>query len=208
MSQKRNERALKTIRQMRFRQEKQAKKIDILCRDMVSAHTQFSQKLAVLTFAASFYESLLGCSGLEETLHRTVEQVRAHIPHAGAAVFLLDSGGFDVHLAKPDGQEHVEKTHFQAWFNRDIVHQIGQTNRICTLADMLQMGLMAPPSALKTLSAAAVPLGRLGHGIGFILIYCPAERPLQDEDLSRIAAVAAGVRQAILSCKSTTAPTA
>jgi len=209
VSQKRNERALKTIRHMRARQEKQAQKIDILCRDMVSAHAQFSQKLAVLTFATKFYESLLGCSGIEETLHRTVEQVRTHIDHASAAIFLLDSSGFDVHVAKStDGQESIEKSHFQSWFSREMVHQIGQTNRICTLNDMLQMGLMAPPSALKTLSAAAIPLGRLGLGVGFILVYRPAERPLQPDDLSRIAAIAPGIRQAILSCKSTPAPTA
>ena len=60
---------------------------------------------------------------------------------------------------------------------------------------------MASPSSLKTLSVAAVPLGRLGLGVGFILVYRAIERPLLDEELSRVAAIAPGVREAVLSTR-------
>ena len=199
--QKRNQRALKTIRVLKTRQQNQAKKIDILCRDMVSAHEQFSLKLAHLTFATAFYESLLSCTGLEDVLDKAVEGIHTHIDQASAAVFLVEPSGFDVHLAKSPDNGLVEKSHFQCWFNRKMVLQISQTNRICTLNDMLKMGLMASPSALKTLSAAAVPLGRLGLGVGFILVYRSAEQPLLAEELSRAAAIAPGIREAILSFK-------
>ena len=197
MAQKRNQRALKTIRLLRTRQRKQAQKIDILCRDMVSAHEQFSLKLTRLAFATSFYEALMGCAGLEETLSRAASRMRAAVPQAGAAIFLIETSGFDVHLAQSDDVDHVEKNHFQHWFTGSIVRQISQTNRICTLSDMLKMGLQAPPSALKTLSASAVPLGRLGLGVGFILIYRTAESPLLPEELSRIAEITPGLREAI-----------
>jgi len=199
--QKRNQRALNAIRVLRTRQRKQAQKIDILCRDMVSAHDQFSLKLTRLAFAASFYESLLACTGLEETLDRAVELLRANVPQSGAAIFLAEASGFDVHLAKSADQNQVEKSHFQCWFTRQIVRQISQTNRVCTLSEMLKMGLQAPPSALKTLSAAAVPLGRLGQGVGFVLVYRTAESPLLAEELSRIAAVTPGLREAVIRFK-------
>lgn len=202
MNQKRNQRALNTIRALKSRQQTQAKKIDILCRDMVSAHEQFSQKLSRLTFAASFYEALLTCGDREDTIERAVKLIGANVDQAAAAVFLVEASGFDVHLAKSPEEGKVEKAHFQSWFSRRMVEQIGQTNHICTLDEMLQMGLMAPPSAIKTLSAAAVPLGRLGIGVGFILVYRTAAHPLLAEELSRIAAIAPGLREAILSSKS------
>lgn len=168
---------------------------------MVSAHQQFSMKLSRLAFTAAFYESLLGCGGPEEVLDRTVEHIRSHIDQAGAAIFILDPSGFDVHLAKSPDNGQVEKTHFQSWFSRELVHEISQTNRVCMLNEMLHMGLTASPSSLRTLSAAAVPLGRLGLGVGFILVYRAAERPLLAEELSRVAAIAPGVREAILSTR-------
>ncbi len=203
VTQKSNRRALRTIRLLRTRQHRQGQKIDILCRDMVSAHEQFALKLTRLGFVTSFYESLLGCAGLDETLQRSVELMRDTVPQAGAAIFLAEPSGFDIHLARSADQ--VEQTHFQRWFTRDIVDQISRTNRICTLEEMLKMGLQAPPSALKTLSAAAVPLGRLGRGGGFVLIYRAAGNPLQSEELSRIAAVAPGLREAIVGFKSASA---
>jgi hypothetical protein len=86
-----------------------------------------------------------------------------------------------------------------------MVQQIGQSNCVCTLDEMLQMGLMAPPTAIKTLSAAAVPLGRLGLGVGFILVYRASEHPLLAEELSRVAAIAPGLRETILSFKTASA---
>ena len=169
---------------------------------MVEVHEQFSLKLARLSFTTSFYETLLGCGGLEEVLDCAVTAIRANIDEASAAVFLVDGTGFDVHLAKSLDPGQVEKAHFQSWFSRQMVQQIGQTNRLCTLDEMLQMGLMAPPSAIRTLSAAAMPLGRLGLGLGFILVYRDANRPLLDEEMSRIATIAPGLREAILSFKS------
>ena len=135
-------------------------------------------------------------------LDKAVEGIHANIDQAASAVFLMESSGFDVHLTKSPDNGLVEKSHFQSWFNRKMVQQISQTNRVCTLIEMLKMGLMAPPSTLKTLSAAAVPLGRLGLGVGFILVYRTAERPFLAEELSRIAAIAPGIREAILSFKS------
>ncbi len=52
-----NKRALKVIRMLRLRHQKQAQQVDILCRDMVSAHQQFAVKLSRMIQVADFYES-------------------------------------------------------------------------------------------------------------------------------------------------------
>ena len=199
VAQKRNQRALRAIRTLKAHQQRQAQQIDILCNDMVQAHGLFSQTVAQLAFTTTFYETLLGCADLETLINRAISLISSNIDRASAAIFLLEPAGFDVYVAPSAGQ--VEKATFQQWFTRDIVHQISRTNHICTLNDMLKMGLMASPASLKTLSAQAVPLGRLGLGVGFILVYRTAEFPLLAEELSRIAAITSGLREAVCALK-------
>ncbi|MEN6308625.1 MAG: hypothetical protein ABFD91_12810, partial [Anaerohalosphaeraceae bacterium] len=68
MDLKRNERALRVIRLLRGREQRQHKKIDILCRDIVGAHSEFIEKIATLSFVLRFQESLLGISDLTSIL--------------------------------------------------------------------------------------------------------------------------------------------
>lgn len=192
-----NKRALKVIRSLHSCQKKQAGKIDVLCRDMVSAHREFSTELAKLNFVTSYYESLLECTGLDELLDAAVRCIREWVKEADAAVFLLSENGFDVHVADTGVADPVEKRQFQRWFTRELVQSIGQMNRICSLDQLLRMGVQGSPAVLKTISLAAIPLGRFGQAVGFVLIYRPARRPLQSEELSRLAAVSAGLRKAI-----------
>jgi hypothetical protein len=164
---------------------------------MVSVHRDFSTKLATLNFAASYYESLLGCTGLDDLQDTAIGCIRQAIKEADAAVFLLSENGFDVHMADTGVADPVEKREFQHWFTRELVQNIGQMNRICSLEQLLHMGLQGSPAILKTISLAAIPLGRFGQPIGFVLVYCSVHRPLQSEELSHLAAVSVGLRKAI-----------
>ncbi len=198
-----NKRALKVIRSLHSCQQKQAGKIDVLCRDMVSAHREFSTKLATVNFVASCYESLLGCTGLDDLQDTAIRCIRQAVKEADAAVFLLSENGFDVHMADVGVSDPVEKREFQHWFTREMVQSISQMNRICSLEQLLRMGLQGSPATLKTISLAALPLGQFGQSLGFVLVYCPAHRPLQTEELSRLAAVSVGLRKAIGSFQKT-----
>jgi len=194
-----NKRALKVLRTLRERRKKQAQQIDILCNDIVSAHQDFSLKLSRLDFAVTYYEQLLSARDREEVLETTVRFISTHIDETSAAVFLLDEHGFDVHLAECSFGEPVESQQFRDWFTRTLVDHVSRTNRICSLEELLRMGLQGPPAILKTLSAAAVPLGRFGYGLGFIFVYRGAHRPLTGEELSQLAGVSSGLRDALLS---------
>ena len=198
-----NKRALKVIRSLHTCQKKQAGKIDVLCRDMVSAHRDFSSKLARTSFAASYYESLLGCNGLDDLLNTAVKGIREAVKEIDAAIFLLSENGFDVHIADTGVADPVEKRQFQHWFTRELVRSVSQMNRICSLDQLLHMGLQGSPATLKTISLAAIPLGRFGQAVGFVLVYRPAHLPLQAEELSRLAAVSSGLHEAIGSFQKT-----
>ena len=197
MATRNHQRALKAIRSLRARHRKQAQQIDILCRDMVSAHRDFSLQLTRLNFAVTFYKTLLSAGGREDLLQTAVRAIRTQIEETGAAVFVLGEAGFEVHAAEPGVAEPVETQAFQEWFTRPLVDQISRTNRVCSLEQLLRMGLQGPPAVLKTLSAAAVPLGRFGQGLGFIFVYRQAGHPLTGEELSRVAAITGGLRDAL-----------
>ena len=192
-----HKRALKALRTLRSRHEKQAQQIDILCNDIVSAHREFSLKLSRLNFAVSFYEALLSANDHDELLDIAVQCIRRDIDEAGAAIFLLEDNGFNVHLADTGLSDTAESHSFQDWFTRRLVDHISRTNRVCSLEQLLRMGLQGPPAVLKTLSAAAVPLGRFGQGLGFIFIYRDAAHPLTGEELSRVAAISNGLRDGL-----------
>lgn len=197
MGTRNHKRALKVIRQLRSHQETQGRKIDILCSDMVSAHIQFAQKQSRMNFAVSFYESVLGCADRQSVLDAAIRCIEANVLDSGCAIFLLAEEGFSLHGAENGGHYEIETSHLQDWFSPPLVDQISQMNRVCTLEQLMRMGLQGPPAMLKTISAAAVPLGRFGHGLGFMFIYRHAEHPISAEELSRVAAVSAGLREAI-----------
>lgn len=197
MASRDNKRALKTIRTLRLRQQKQADQIEMLCCDMVSAHREFSTKLSTLKFVTSFYESLLQCADLPELFHVAINGIREAVDEIDAAVFLLSEDGFDVHVADAGVSDSVEKRQFRHWFGRELVGRISQMNRVCSMEQLLRMGLQGPPAIMKTISLAAIPLGGFGRGIGFVLVYRPAHLPFQSEDLSRLAAINTGLCQAV-----------
>jgi hypothetical protein len=197
LASKNNKRALKVIRNLRSSQNRQAEQIDMLCHDMVSAHREFSTKLETLKCVVSYYERLLRCTDLETLLKAAVKGVRQVVRQADAAVFLLSESGFELHQADSGSVDSVEKQQFCHWFTRELVSTISQMNRVCSLDQLLRMGIQGPPAIIKTISLAAIPLGRLGHGTGFILVYRPADLPLQAQDLSHLAAISIGLRDAI-----------
>ncbi|MCI0498688.1 MAG: hypothetical protein L0Y36_03270 [Planctomycetales bacterium] len=197
MASRNNKRALTVLRFLRARQQRQTEQIDILCRDVVAAHRDFSVKLAQLNFVSSFYETLLGCADLETLLDASVDKFRQAIDGADAAIFLLGENGFDVHIADSGLFNPIEKDQFQNWFTPRLVNNISRMNRVCSLDQLLRMGLQGPPAIMKTISAAAVPLGRIGQGTGFVFVYRPAHLPLQPEELAHAAAVSIGLREAI-----------
>jgi hypothetical protein len=58
--------------------------------------------------------------------------------------------------------------------------------------------MQASPALLKQISIAAVPLGILGRAVGFVLLWRSADQPLLRDQLETVAAVASGLRSAIL----------
>ena len=85
-------------------------------------------------------------------------------------------------------------------FTAELVDGICKSNKVCSIEDMLAIGLEGNPSMLNELSAFTIPLGRPGASTGFILIYRTDNKTLDPKELACIASVAPGFSRAIDCC--------
>jgi len=197
-----NKQARQVIAKLRKLTEEQAKKIDILCNDIIGAHGDFSRQLGNLAFAVRFYESLLAQSDIGAVLATAAESIRSAVADCNAAVFLVDRGRFELHVADEDSPLDIDIGRLEACFTSEVADSICRSNRACSLNDMFEMGLTGNLSELSRICAAAVPLRSCGPAMGFILLYRRSEEKLRPDELARVVAIAPGLCRAIEACAS------
>ncbi len=181
--------------------KKQAKKIDILCNDLIAAQRDFIKRLNTISFTASFYESIIGTTDLSTLFYTAGKLIKDEIPDANIAFFLRQAESFELHLFESDQPITLEQQRLENCFTPELVDNICKSNKICTLEDMFAMGLQGNLTRLNKISAVTVPLGQFGSSLGFILIYRSSQNKLTAAELNHISAIAPGLSQAIQSCQ-------
>jgi hypothetical protein len=166
---------------------------------MVSAHADFVRQLKTLNFSMNAYESLLAQSDLTGLIDNAAGLVQESIANSNVAVFLASSEGFELHLVNNDAPIDIDSRRLESYFTPEVVQNICKCNWVCTINDMFEMGLEGNLAVLNSISAAAVPLGRFGPTVGFILVYRSADEPLRTAELDRVAVIAPGLCGAIRS---------
>lgn len=168
-----------------------------MCRDIIGAHAEFVEKVSSLSTLVQFQEHLLGLADSAAILDKSAGFIKKQLSGTAVAIFLVEPKGFDIHFSESNAVFLPEKGHFENWFTYPLVQEISRCNQVCTLEKLLEMGLQATPTALKHIAAAAVPLGRMGKGVGFILLYRPIEKSFQTNELAMVASLATTLRIAI-----------
>ena len=189
------------VEKLNKEREKQAKKIDILCNDLIAAQRDFIKRLNTISFTANFYESIVGTTDLSSLLHTVCKLIKDEILDANVAFFLRQEENFELHMFESDQPITLEKQRLENCFTPELVDNICKSNKLCTLEDMFAMGLQGNLVELNKISAVTVPLGQFGPSLGFILIYRSSENKLTDDELNNITAVTCGLSQAIQSCQ-------
>ena len=188
------------VRKVNKERKQQAKKIDILCNNLVEAQRDFIKRLNAIAFAANFYESIVGITDFNSLLYTAGKIIRNELPNANIAFFLRGQDNFELHLFENNKPIALEKQHLENCFTPEVVDNICKANKICTLDDMFAMGLQGNLCKLNKISALAVPLSRLGSALGFILIYHLSQNKLNVEELNNITSVTLGLARALQSC--------
>jgi hypothetical protein len=205
----RNKRLRLLIRNFNKQRKKQAMQIDILCNDMILAHKDFLKALHTIGFAADFYNSIVGLTDLNELLCTAGSYIQKHTPDVHVAFFLLAQAGvegmqpdnFELHVFESDEPIDPEDRRMENFFTTELVVEIGKSGRICTIEDMLGMGLQCSPVYLEKISTAAMPLATAGSSIGFILVYRSSHNPLTAEELKSLSQITPGLARSIISCR-------
>jgi hypothetical protein len=181
--------------------KKQARKIDILCNDLISAQREFIRRLNVISFAANFYESIVGATDLCAVLNTAGRLLEEEIPGANVAFFLRNKQSFELHMVESCHPISLGKDDLENSFTTELVENICRLNQRCTLEDMFAMGLQGNLTKFKEISAATIPLGLQGSSLGFILLSRSSQHGLHPVDLSNAMAITAGLSRAISSCQ-------
>jgi len=189
------------IAKLNKERKKQAKKIDILCNDFIAAQRDFIKKLNTISFTANFYESIIGTTDLGSLILTAGKLIKDEIGDSNVAFFLRQADGFELHLFKSDQPIALEEQRLENCFTAELVDNICKSNKLCTLDEMLAMGLQGNPIYLNKISAVTIPLGRLSSSPGFILIYRPSANKLTTEELNNITAITCGLSRAIQFCQ-------
>ncbi|MCK5175017.1 MAG: hypothetical protein KAR47_16605 [Planctomycetes bacterium] len=197
MSDRDGNRARELIRKLNQARREQAKKIDILCNDMVFAHKDVVKQLGDLTFVVTFYESLLGETDLSGLLDRACKLIGLSLEGCHAAVFLLSSEGFEVHIVDDERPIEVGGGQLESCFSGEVVGEICRSSKVCRLEDMIEMGLEGNPKELGGISAVAVPLGPFSEGVGFVLVYRGAEAAITAGEIDKVNSISGGLYRAI-----------
>lgn len=181
--------------------KKQAKKIDILCNDLIAAQRHFIKKLNTINFTANFYESVIGSTDLSGLLCTASSLIKEKITDANISFFLREEESFELFMFYSNRPITIEKQRLEDYFSPELVEDICKANKVCTIEDMFAMGLQGNLSVLNKISAVTIPLGLFGSSLGFILIYDWLENKLTADELDDVCAVTCGLSRAITSCR-------
>jgi hypothetical protein len=197
----RNRRLRLLISKLNKERKKQAKKTDILCKDLIAAQRDFIKKLDTISFTANFYETIVGATDLSSLILTAGKLIKDEIPDANIAFFLCQADSFELHMFESNQPITLGKQYLENCFSPELVDNICKSNKICTLDDMFAMGLQGNLTSLNKISAVTVPLGRLGSSLGFILICRSSQNKLTPDELNNVCAVTCGLSRAIASCR-------
>jgi hypothetical protein len=189
------------ISKLNKERKKQAKKTDILCNDLIAAQRDFIKRLDTISFAANFYETIVGTTDLSSLILLASKLIKDATADANVTFFLRQGDNFKLHIFESAHPILLEKQGLENCFTPEVVEAICKSNKICVLDDMFAMGLQGSPARLNEISAATIPLSQAGLSLGFILIYRSAQNKLTADELNNISVTTPGLSQAIASCQ-------
>jgi len=189
------------ISELNKERKKQAKKIDILCNDLIAAQRGFIKRLDTIGFTANFYKAIVGMTDLSTLVFTAGKLIKDETPNSNVAFFLRQADSFELHMFESDQPITLEKRHLENCFTAELVNNICESNKICTVDDMFAMGLQGKLTVLNKISAVTIPLGQLGSSLGFMLIYRSSQNKLTADELKNITAITPGLSRAIQSCR-------
>lgn len=194
----RNTRARRLIGKLNKIRHQQAKKIDILCNDMVSIHSDFVAQLREMEFGVQVYHDLIGQSDYFELMCQVVKSLQKSIGSLNIAIRLWESDRFETHGLCESCRDLVDASAVEGWFTPEVCQKIRKSHAVQDLQTITEPS--EPTAELwNKVAGAAIPLGKNAKSIGFLLAYRYDAGPLSNQEVKRLSSVTPGLSQAIRS---------
>jgi hypothetical protein len=193
---RRNTKYRQLIRKLNGIRKEQARKIDILCNDILAAHGDFINHLKNFQFAADFYESILGQTN-PDLLAKAVGEFFTNNFGVNAAVVFMVSGQPQIHIYATDPDLEEIPSQISPYLTARMVQMVCQTGKICTADELCTMGFFAGPAVLKKISLAVIGLNKAGPALGMIILYRSAEKPLSNSEQAQASSIVGGLSIAL-----------
>ncbi len=198
MSQSQRQQRLRLlIKKLNRERKRQARQIDILCNDLIGAQRTFVRRLDRVGFAASFYKSLLGATGLRSLLVQADQRIREELPETAVTFYLREPESRELRAFNAHESLMVGGRPLEECFSPELTAGVCKANRACAMHDLFAMGLEGNLQGLGNISLATLPLNDLGRPLGFLLIARALPSTLSAEELRRIDLITCGLSHAI-----------
>ena len=181
----------------------QAKKIDILCNDILGAHKKFINSLDKISFTADFYEAIIGQANLEQLLQKSCELIHNQIDNCGIAILLIEQDRLEDFIFEHDKSKSIDPKHIRESFDRETVINIAKSNKVCTTEDMCKAGLQINPVKFGSLDTFGIPLESEGLPIGMILLYRQKMHGKNWTGAEKVTTITSGFSKAVKACRKT-----
>ena len=198
----RNKRIRLLVRKLNRERKLQARKIDILCNDLIEAQRTFIKRLHSISFSIDFYESLIGITRLTDILSSAETFIKNRIDDINVTLFIRSDDGFQAYTTGSDQPILDDKLCLENCFTQESFENICRTNNTCNLDQMLDMNLECNLNVTSKLSAYTIPLDINGLSLGFILLYRPTQNKLTPDDLETVTSITPGLAKAITTSQS------
>jgi hypothetical protein len=189
------------VRTLNKARKQQGKKIDILCNDFIAAQRSFIKKLDMIASAADFYESIVGITELQELLDKAKNYIQNVTTGSCIVFFFRNEGGFEKHIFECDADSTIESRQFIDSITDEAASNICTLNKVCSIEELLTLGLQSNPKILNKLSVATIPLRQMGSSIGFILLYRFGNNRISSTTIDHVSSIVSGLSKAIKSCQ-------
>jgi hypothetical protein len=182
----------------------QARKIDILCNDMVGAHRAMLERLDNLAFAGRLHESLIGHSSAPDILTALSTVLASRFGECGVAVLLLELDGITLHDTHAGLSDEVAG--LPSYFTVENIRAICASTRTYSITELLTLPVEIPPMTAEHTTASAIPLKLAHNSMGIVLLYNEAERPLAPRLVSTTATAAPAIARALAAVRPVSSP--
>lgn len=180
--------------------KEQAKRTDILCKDLVNGFRSFVERLGAISFTANFYKDLLGQTDLKGIITVAMNCLQDETDQANIAFFIRSDEGFKSFVRTnpevlPETVAQIEDV-----FSPELIENICLSNKVCDMDALYELGMQISASLANRISAVALPLTEDGIAFGFMFVWLPA-KDLKLCHINRVSSISTGLARAIQRCQ-------